>query len=729
MSRSSKATPRESEYAVIDRNWQRYQYGRDRGHFDYITKARECEDFYLGAGLQWSEVDRAYLDLIGRPALEQNHIFPAVNTAKGLQLQSRVDIAFRPAREGSDEGTASTLGKITMQLCDDLQFRWHETQVFDDGMIQRRGFFDFKLDFDSNINGDITCEAINPLHVIPDPDASGYDPRTWADVIVLRWLTVDEIERLYGQEKADEVNSTVGSSVHADIDLALEDMQGFAQEGELHASTMGDGALTDERGTKRVLVVDRQHKRLEMARVMVYPGGDVTPVDNMTPGQMDHALREGCTEAKRYISRVRWTVTTRDVLLHDDWSPYRTYTIVPYFPYFRRGRTRGMVDNAISPQIAHNKLISATVHILNSTANAGWIVDEGGLVNMTPDMLKDYGAQTGLVILKKRGYAIEKIQPNVLPTGHDRLLDRSEFAVKTITGMSDALQGLNGPEVSGKAIASKQWMGQAQLGGPLDNLARTRHLAGEKMLELIQDFYTDRRVIMITDDTDLAETKYQPLVVNDVDEAGNVLNDLTMGEYSVIVTDQPTQATYMDNQFQQAMEMRDKGVNIPDTALIEMSSLSKKQQIVKAMKEQTPAADPLADAKADDLVAAAELKRAQVGKVRNEMVNVGVDAQYSAVQAAGTLATSPVLAPLADQMLRSSGFVDQDEAPIIPNGPEQPYGADMDVATIQDQQLPVDQVAPAEVMPQEAGMALAGGVPDASGPDGMQAGIETPIIE
>ena len=51
MSRSSKATPRESEYAVIDRNWQRYQYGRDRGHFDYITKARECEDFYLGAGL------------------------------------------------------------------------------------------------------------------------------------------------------------------------------------------------------------------------------------------------------------------------------------------------------------------------------------------------------------------------------------------------------------------------------------------------------------------------------------------------------------------------------------------------------------------------------------------------------------------------------------------------------------------------------------------------------
>ena len=36
---------------------------------------------------------------------------------------------------------------------------------------------------------------------------------------------------------------------------------------------------------------------------------------------------------------------------------------------------------------------------------------------------------------------------------------------------------------------------------------------------------------------------------------------------------------------------------------------------------------------------------------------------------------------------------------------------------------------PAAPAPIEAGAALAGAVPDASGPDGMQAGIETPIID
>jgi hypothetical protein len=448
----------------------------------------------------------------------------------------------------------------------------------------------------------------------------------------------------------------------------------------------------------------------------------------MSPEQEQAAQVAGAVKAKRYLARIRWTVSTADVLLHDDWSPYRTYTIIPYFPYFRRGRSRGMVDNCISPQIAINKLHSATVHILNGTANSGWIVEDGSLTNMTVAQLADYGSQTGVVVGYKKGSTPpQKIQPNRLPEGHDRLLERNELAIKSISGISDALQGLNGPEVSGVALSTKQYMGQTQMGGPLDNLGRTRHMAAEKLLELVQDFYTSRRVLMITDTSDIAEIKSEPLVLNDVDETGNVLNDLTIGEYTVVVTDQPTPATFMDNQFKQAMEMRKEGVAIPDSAIIEMSSLTKKHQIAKAMSEQAPQVDPLMEAKAEDLKAAAELKRANVGKVRNEMVNVGVDAQYSAVQAAGTLATNPMLAPLADQMLRSSGFEDQDAAPIIPSTP----GVPVDPAAQQGLGgLPIDEVQPpAAPMPINPAAQLAGTVPDTSGPDGLQAGIETSIIE
>lgn len=726
-----KSRSKESEAAIVDRNWRRYEYGKERGHYSYITRARECENFYLGAGGQWSDEDLAYLRLIGRPALEDNHIFPAVNTAKGLQLQSRVDIAFRPAKEGTSEQTAETLSKIVMQLCDDFQFRWHETQAFDDGMIQRRGFLEFKVDFNTNVNGDITCNAVNPLHVIPDPDASSYDPNDpqhgWADIIILRWLTIDQIAQLYGQKKADEAELTHGGTYKSVVDAELEDAEGFAQEGAL--STMGE--TTDERGVKRVLIIDRQWRQMVMQPCYIYTTGDVITAIGMSAEQETAAVRAGAVKTKRFLPRIRWTVTTADALLHDDWSPYRTYTIVPFFPYFRRGRGRGMVDNLISPQVAYNKLKSATVHVINTTANSGWVVDQGALVNMSTQQLADYGSQTGVVIEKKTGSEVKKIEPNRLPEGHDRLMDRCEHSVKTISGISDALQGLNGREVSGKAIATKQYMGQTQLGGPLDNLARTRFLSARKIMELVQDFYTDRRVLMITDTTDIANIRSEPVVINDVQPDGSVLNDLTAGEYSIVVTDQPTQATFQDNQFQQAMEMREKGVAIPDSAIIEMSNLTKKHQIAKAMAEQVAKADPVSEAKADDLKAAAELKRAQVGKVKNDMVNVGVDAQYSAVQAAGVLATNPLLAPLADQMLRSSGFEDQDAAPIIPNSPMAAApmpGVDDQaaVAGLAGGGMPMDAVQPAMTMPQAA-PAIA--VPDTSGPDGMQAGIETPIIE
>ena len=102
----------ESESAVVDRNWQRYQYGKDRGHFEYIEQARLCEDFYLGAGLQWSEMDRAYLDLIGRPALEQNHIFPSMAAVSSV-LPSRAGLNAMSTRPCSCRPLAVlTAGKM-----------------------------------------------------------------------------------------------------------------------------------------------------------------------------------------------------------------------------------------------------------------------------------------------------------------------------------------------------------------------------------------------------------------------------------------------------------------------------------------------------------------------------------------------------------------------------------------------------------------------------------------
>ncbi|WP_244160506.1 hypothetical protein [Delftia lacustris] len=168
-------------------NWNRYQYGKDRGHNDeYLPQAQRCEDMYMGQGKQWTLAARAQLEEERRPCYELNEIKPSINAALGYQIQNRADIAFKPRGGDADLNRATILSKVAMQVADMAGLHWHETQVFSDGVIQQRGYFDLRMNFDDNIKGEIAIGTLDPMDVIPDPDAKSYDPDDWSDVLVTR---------------------------------------------------------------------------------------------------------------------------------------------------------------------------------------------------------------------------------------------------------------------------------------------------------------------------------------------------------------------------------------------------------------------------------------------------------------------------------------------------------------------------------------------------------------
>lgn len=189
----------EKNHQSARENWQRYQYGKDRGHIEYTEQARKCEGMYLGGGEQWSEADKAILRSQRRPFYEFNEVKPSINSAVGYQIQNRMDIAFKPRGQQGDLEVATILSKVVMQVCDSLKLHWHETQVFSDGLIEQRGYYDVRMSFERNMKGEVDISVLDPRDVIPDPDAKSYDPDKWGDVIVSRWLTADEIEQLYGR--------------------------------------------------------------------------------------------------------------------------------------------------------------------------------------------------------------------------------------------------------------------------------------------------------------------------------------------------------------------------------------------------------------------------------------------------------------------------------------------------------------------------------------------------
>lgn len=676
-------------------NWARYLYGKDRGHLEYQAQAARCEGMYLGAGEQWSAEDKAVLNSQGRPFYEFNEILPSVNSALGYQIQNRMDIAFRPRGGKADMETATILNKLARYVQDNTNLKWKETQVFSDGLIEQRGYFDIRMDFNKNIKGEIDVATLDPRDVIPDPDAKTYDPADWGDVIVSRWLLLDEIEAMWGQE-ARELAENSGDD---DTDFGDMDEETERNKFGINKGTGRYDAYTNEKdGLKRYRVIDRQKACMTMTKCLVYPDtGDVSVAEDMTPEQVQAALDSGAKHAKRMMKRIKWVVSTFSRTLFNEWSPYDQFTVIPYFGYFRRGKTRGMVDNAIGPQEALNKSVSQFIHIINTSANSGWTVEENSLTNMSTDELAEVGAKTGLVVEYKKGaQAPKKIDANNVPQGVDRIIDRATQALKDVT-VPDSMRGLQGNAVSGVAKQADQFASQQQLAVPLDNLAMTRNLVSRFILKLLQRYYDSHRIYRITEIDPLTGKEVEEVIeINKPDGLGGYLNDITMGEYDVVVTEQPMQVTFENSQFEQALAMRKEGVKIPDTVVVRYSNLSDKHSIMEGMAQQGQPTDPTLEAKA-------KLLEAQARKTDADTTARGVEAQYSAIQTAQVIATTPATSGLADELLRSAGYVDRNAAPIIPAAP-----AGM-------------PVAPAGAVP-----ANTNPMTPANPGVGMMAGIETP---
>lgn len=668
------ATKTQKEMQLARTQWDRYTTAMDRGHITYQEQARKNEDFYFGGGSQWDPDVKAALEAIGKPWLEENIIFPTVNTVLGYQTQSRMDIAYKP-REIGDQETADILTKLTMFIVDQNRFPWLESQVFADGLIQQRGYFDVRMDFDDNINGDIKICSLDPLDVIPDPDAKSYDPEDWQDVNVTKWIPLDDVKTIYGLAAWRKVVKYIEGNGEPDFggdELGVERNK-FSEGGTFNSF------YKDSAGQEHVRLLERQWYKLTNREFWYdLETGDLIPVpDEMSPADKKKVAKDSEYELiKRVVRRVRWTVSTKDCVLHDAWSPYEFFTIVPFFPYFRRGRTTGMVDNLIKTQEMLNKTYSQILHVVNTTANSGWIVDENSLVNMEVEDLEESGSQTGLVMEVKAGRERPvKIEPNQIPSGLKDMLNSGIDLIRMISGVSETFQGGKGPEVSGTAIQSRVHQSAIQLAGPIDNLFRTRNMVAERILKLIQAFYTEERTFVIAkEDSDAAEPEAEQVGVNQTNELGEVMNDLSVGRYDIVIADVPTQITFQNAQFQQALDMRKFGVEVPDDEMVLMSTLSRKNEIAKKMSgEQSDEAKAMAE---EQFQLQIEQMKEQIDGLSAEAETKRADTAKKAAEVATLIAENPAIGPIVDQIINEVESKGEEE--VAPMDQQEALGAQLD---------------------------------------------------
>lgn len=573
------------------------------GMSDWATQAKKCVDFFEGK--QWSEDAIRKLEAEGRPALTFNKIGPLVRLILGYHRNNRTDVKYRPAYDGSGSSlVAEAASKIVKQISEECDREYVDTEVFLDGLITGRGFYDFRLSFENNDLGEIVTRADDPFSLYIDPECDSYDLNKGNYIADARWVSMDEIEYTYGKAASMMVWGFVHKGSYAGgVPFSLAEFQeevtpwrtfGGANQGDATFGIHSYLANCYDPARKNIRLIDMQHYVRTMSRCIIdlETGRRERIPDNWDQNKIakvmswldDRCWSKGRANPFRVdvrpSRRVRWTTMVGDLVVFDNWSPYETFTKIGFFPYFRRGKTKGMVDDLIDPQTEINKRRSSQIDILTRTAHSGWMYHEQGLREDEKEKLETRGAMPGINIEWKGDPAMkpERITPSAPPTAMERLEEKAVADLKEIAGINDAALGQLDRVQSGRAIEARQRQSVLSIQTYMDNMSRTQKGVGRKFLEMIQNHYTEERTFHILSD----DGKPTMVAINQRLANGDLMNDVTTGNYSIVIDETPLSASFMSAQFDEMLSLVEKGL-LPAAAImdiaVDISSLPQKEVI------------------------------------------------------------------------------------------------------------------------------------------------------
>ena len=128
---------KENDEDIVSECLRLYRYARDLEKPARI-QGRESLKFYEGE--QWDDSVVTQLEKEKRACLTINQIESKIDLLSGYQRQNRTDIKYMPVEDG-DQRVSEITDIITKNILENCNFRFEETDVFDDMTIVGRGLF------------------------------------------------------------------------------------------------------------------------------------------------------------------------------------------------------------------------------------------------------------------------------------------------------------------------------------------------------------------------------------------------------------------------------------------------------------------------------------------------------------------------------------------------------------------------------------------------------------
>jgi hypothetical protein len=490
---------------------------------DTSNRSEALEDLKFAAGDQWPTEIQNSRNLEARPCLTINKIDPYIRQVTNQQRQARPRIKVHGMNTSSDEKLAEILTGVIRHIEVNSDADQAYDTAFDYSVRMGWGYFRVVTDYirDDSFDQEIYIRPIdNPFTVYFDPNSilpDGSDAE--------RCLITTVLEKKVFQD------------MYPDADLGSFTYRGTGDDS-------AEWIMKDD-----IRIAEYFYTERKAVKLIQLSDGTAVFEDELPPEEilrMAGITRVGERESMR--KQIKWCKLTAMQVLEERTWPGKYIPIVPVYGQQlvieSKRKKYGLVRNAKDPQRMLNFWQTSITESVALAPKAKWLLAEGQDEGHELEWASANIKSTPVLRYKQKDIegqpapAPVRLQPEPPPAGILAASASINNDLQAVLGIFDPNQMPTG-NMSGKAINGQQQQMDLTNFHYFDNLTRSIRFAGKILLDLIPKIYDHERVMRIIG----YDNQPELVVLNQrtVDAAGvtKILNDVTVGEYDVVMETGP----------------------------------------------------------------------------------------------------------------------------------------------------------------------------------------------
>ena len=548
---------------------------------------RSDMQFVYVPGKQWPDEVRSKRDSWKEISLEFNQLKQFVNQVVNDQRQNRPAITIHPAGGKASKETSEVLQGLIRGIEYESQAEAAYDTGFQNAVVGGRGWWRVCSEYEKapSFNQRLIIKPIpdsNSVYAATDyQEADGSDREF---VFVTETLSRKQFERMYPD--AEPVSWD-------DVDSHWKD------------------------GDDKIVIAD-YYRRVCTQRTLVHMSDGASGWKDELPTPPEGVTIDAEREADSFSIEWYKVAGGAQIIEKYDWPG----TFIPVIcttgdDIIVDGQRmyQGLIRQARDSQTMLNFGMTQQATHLALTPKAPWVIAEGQFEGYE-DMWKNANTNNYSALVYKptdiNGTPVpppQRTAPSMPDAGWINWCDSMTHMIRSTIGMYENNLGMRGQEQSGKAIIAREKQGDTATFHYVDNQSRAIALTGRIIVELIPHYYDTERIVHIIGLDDVR--KQVTINQKSVDPMNPLnairMNDITHGEYSVVVEAGPGYATKRQQTSEQLMQLVQafppvaqvagdlivKSLDIADANLIaERLKLILPPQILSSIKQEEQGGKP-----------------------------------------------------------------------------------------------------------------------------------------